>query len=375
MPIKQGRLKKTGVPGIRQDGPNRFLVRIDWTDEKTGRRRKREAVAASLSEAVALREQCQSGGQASAKPSRTRFADYGERWIVSVRNRLAPSTQERYLTSVVHLSTREAFGDYWIDAIGVGDIRRWRDKSVGVFAPATVNSHLRVLRLVLEDAMGDKLIEANPARSVKALSEGRTRGKRGNSLYVDEFRRFLVAIEQLKPRTERRSRKAKEISRDLARLLVTLAWTGMRKGEALALHWTDYANGELFVQRSVWRRIGKVTKTDDPRRIAVVEPLAVALEEQRRWLLETQHPGLESGLIFPASPKHARAAAKKRGSDEVCWYRSPSVLDDPLARAIDVGGLRKARKSGLPELRRPSSYAPSSRPRLRGDGSCRPRWR
>jgi hypothetical protein len=31
-----------GVPGVRQDGPVRFLVRIDWTDEKTGRRGKKK---------------------------------------------------------------------------------------------------------------------------------------------------------------------------------------------------------------------------------------------------------------------------------------------------------------------------------------------
>jgi hypothetical protein len=36
---------------------------------------------------------------------------------MSVRNRLAPSTQERYVGSLAQLSMSEAFGDSWIDAI------------------------------------------------------------------------------------------------------------------------------------------------------------------------------------------------------------------------------------------------------------------
>ena len=158
MPIKKNRPKPTGVPGISQDGPNRFLVRARWTDPRTGRRRKREGVAASL-------------------------------------------------------------------------------------------------------------------------AEGRTKGPRGRGLGVDEFRRFLAAANDL---------QGKERSEDISRLLQTLAWTGMRKGEALALRWSDIVDGEIHVVRSVWHRQEKPTKTDDPRRVTVVAPLAAIFEEQRRWLFSTQ---------------------------------------------------------------------------------------
>ena len=38
--------------------------------------------------------------------------------------------------------------------------------------------------------------------------------------------------------------------------------------------------------------------TDDPRRITISEPLREILDAQRRWLLENQHPGLASALVF-----------------------------------------------------------------------------
>jgi integrase len=63
------------------------------------------------------------------------------------------------------------------------------------------------------------------------------------------------------------------------------------------------------------------------------------LQEQRRWLLEIQHPALPLGLIWPASPRQARAGAARRNSDELMWYRSPSVLDRPLRLACERAGL------------------------------------
>jgi hypothetical protein len=91
--------------------------------------------------------------------------------------------------------------------------------------------------------------------------------------------------------------------------------------------------------RSVFCRSEEATKTDDPRRVTVVEPLAQVLAQQRRWLTETQHPGLGSGLIFPASPRHARGGAERRGVEGVSWYRSPSVMEKPLARLSEAGKL------------------------------------
>lgn len=58
----------------------------------------------------------------------------------------------------------------------------------------------------------------------------------------------------------------------------------------------------------------------------LVQPLVDVFAAQR----------LSSGLVFPASPRHANAGATCRGVDELSWYRSPSVLDVPLKRVVEV---------------------------------------
>ena len=328
MPIKKNRPRPTGLPGIVQDGPKRFLVSKWFTDPRTGKRRKKERVVTSLAEAVTVREQL-SGNEPTKRPSRQRFADFVESWLKENKGRLALSTGERYTTAFAHAMV--AFGQYYLDALEVRGLRSWHRRMATNNATSTANGWLRVLRVALDDPVADGILARNPARMVKTLPEGRTRGKRGTALTLKQFRQVLVTIPEMAAR--------KDISRDVARMLRTVAWTGMRRGELLEIRWTDIEDGELKVERAVYRRRGKSTKTDDPRRVTIVGPLEEVFTEQRQWLLKNQHPGLASGLIFPATPQHARAGATRRGVEELSWYRSASVLDAPLAKVVEAAGV------------------------------------
>ena len=355
MPIKVTRPEPTGVPGIIQDGPERFIVRARWTDNK-GRRRKREAVAATLAEAVALKEKLIGAELPTERPTRQRFAAYAEQWIEVHGSHLQRSTRDRYVVALAHATV--GLGQYYVDSLRPADIRIWHRTAAKQFAHTSVNGWLRVLRCALDEAVEDGVLAANPARAVRALPEGRTKGRRGNALGLEEFRRFLQAIDEL---------KGGAISEDVARALEFIAWTGTRKSECLAAKWCDLIEDEFHVVHSVYRREEKPTKTDDPRKITIVEPLAEVLKEQRLWLLETQHPGLASGLVFPASPRHAKAGATRRGTDTVSWYRSPTCFDMPLRHIvmvanitpISVHSLRRtwenlARRAGIDQLVRRS---------------------
>ena len=323
MPIKKNRPTPTGLPGIVQDGPERFLVSKWWTDPRTGRRRKRERVVSTLAEAVLVREQL-AGSEPTTRPTRQRFGGFAEQWLEENADRVEQSTLDRYTGSLAHATV--AFGQYYVDALLASDIRSWQRRMTKKFENPTINGWVRVLRVVLDDPVADGILAINPARKVKTLPEGRTKGKRGTALTLKQFRQVLDTIPDLVAR--------KKISEDVARMIMTVAWTGMRRGELLEIRWTDIVDGELKVERSVYRRHGKSTKTDDPRRITIVKPLEEVFTEQRQWLLKNQHPGLASGLIFPADLRHAKAGATRRGVEKLSWYRSSSVLDAPLGKVV-----------------------------------------
>ena len=329
MPIKRRDPQPTGVRGIKKDGPDRFLVCTTWRDPRTGKERRREGVATSLAKAVKLKEKLRTEDLEKEMPTRMRFSDYAERWIEERANELAPSTRERYATSLAHLSV--AFGTYWLDAIQPADVRKWQSKALASRKPATINGWLRVMRQMLSTAQQDGLVGSNVARAVKTLREGRTGGRRGRSLTAEQFAKFYSTLRSL---TEQG-----EIEEDLERMLIAAGWSGMRRGELYALRFEDVIDGELHIVRAVWKRTEKETKTDDPRVIAFVGPLALAIEAQRAWLMRVQHPGLQSGLVFPASPRQALAGARRRGVDELSWFRAGSCLTDPIENVVEAAGL------------------------------------
>lgn len=328
MPRRNEKRKKTVVPGIWQTADDKFVVRARWTDPRTGMERKREGTASTLSEAVAMKEEMR-GRTPTAKPTRQRFGDYAEHYLAVHGGRLAPSTAERYAGELAHWVVE--IGSFYVDAIAASDVREALLEMAKRAAPSTANGRLRTLRQVLDDAVGDRLVAFNPARKVKTLPERRTRGRRGNALSVEEFSIFLVTVDVMI--------KEKAIAEDIGRLLLVIAWTGMRRGEALALRWTDRNDDELHVERSIWRDHEKTVKTDDPRRVTITEPLARALDDQRRWLVARQHEGLASGLMFPSSPKQRAQAAVRFPDREPTWFRSGSCLDKPLRDIVERAGV------------------------------------
>jgi len=288
MPIKIARSKSTGVPGIFEIGPNRFLVRVWSKDLRTGKRRKTEKLAATLEEAVVEREKARRGVSRAKTELRILFDDFAERWAEENGNRVEESTKVFWSYAFAHASM--AFGDVYVDALTPADFRSWRNTTAKDVAAPTFNGWLRTVRLCLDDAVEDGLIPTNPARAIKTRREGPTKGARANALSVDDFKLFVAATVLV---------SGERVAEDIARLILAMAWTGLRKGEVLALRWDDYRDGELLVERSVWHQHEKPTKTDDPRRVVVVEPLADVLAAQRRWLLKNSTRAWSLGSSSP----------------------------------------------------------------------------
>ncbi len=179
MPINYKDLRPIpGVDGVQSDGVI-YIARVDVADPKTGRRRSKRKVCHSLQEAVLARESLATVVNA-AKPERLRFIDYVERWLEVHSAAKAPTTRGRYVDELANIC--EVLGDQFVDTLTEEDILRWRNGFAPRNAPATVNGHLRTLRVVLEPLARDGTLRRNVARDVKALKEGRTKGARSGQV-------------------------------------------------------------------------------------------------------------------------------------------------------------------------------------------------
>ncbi len=318
---QQGR--KTRFRGVNTLGNGRYRVRVYFTDPLTGRHRERDRIinARSVEEAFekkqALSRALETNGGRCSSERRTvgeTAIDWLEQATARVRSdgtsTLAPLTQERYRRSV-----RDFIVPFFerMDAreLHARDIEAWRDHLVASgYRASTVNGHLRVLRLVLQEV-------GNPAaRTVRAVAEDdtRTTDDDPNLLSEDELTRFLEVARRDWPQHYA--------------MIVLMFSTAMRMGTVRALRWEDLDLEQGIIR--VRRRISGseiLQGVKRSRRSADFPPLwpevIDALEVHRESFNEAQ---LASGLLFPTKTGGVRAR---------------SALDKPYQAILERAGIEK----------------------------------
>jgi len=180
------------------------------------------------------------------------LAAYGEQWLVGLGDavtlgRLAPLTAASY-AAMWRRHILPDLGSVRLDQLQPTHLTRWlahksqQQSSRGrPLAPRTVNYAHTVLRIALNEAVRDELIDRNAATLVRPPRPGPSPG---TPLTAEEVDRVLAASE----------------GQPLRALWVVLLGLGLRLGEALALQWDDLdANAAtLRIERSVGRVPGRV---------------------------------------------------------------------------------------------------------------------
>ncbi len=145
-----------------------------------------------------------------------------ERWLPA--QDLDPRTVDNY-ESYLRCHVLARFGETPLEEITALDVDAWVKESREVgYATATVASWVKLLSMILGDAVRQRLIAVNPVRL------RRRRGRRSRVLVAE---RVWASPEQVL----RIADQAGVLGGEVARLLViTAAWTGCRWGELAALH-------------------------------------------------------------------------------------------------------------------------------------------
>jgi integrase len=191
---------------------------------------------------------------------------------------------------------------------------------VRALADSTIRSVYTVLRMGLDGAVRDGLLARNPAVSVQRPGVART-----EATYLDPQRvtELLTAAESSRYHTA----------------LLLIATTGLRRGECLALRWSDDVDldaGTIRVRDTVQRIAGKLStgpvKTDRSRRTIPISPALVAMLRRHRVTqleerMRAANQWTDTGLVFTTDlgrvvePRNllrvVEAAAKRIAQDGV----------------------------------------------------------
>ncbi|WP_193118478.1 tyrosine-type recombinase/integrase [Brachybacterium tyrofermentans] len=282
-------MKDTAHPKVKsytdkRSGKPRYLVRYRQANgrqtTKRGFTTKRDAEAWLTDTESAKRR----GEYVTVSAGRARIGDLAQPWLDGKAVRVKPSTWAA-LDTAYRVHVEPHWADVAVSQVLTSDVQAWvRELSAGKSATVVIRAH-GVLAGVLETAVRDRRIVANPARGVELPRK------------VRRPSRYLSHIE-----VERVARSSRHPA-----LVYLLAYGGLRWGEATALRGTqvDRARGRVRIDETVvWVRGKPVIgppKTHERRTVALP-----------RFVVE-QLPDTGPGLLFPGVRGKYMTAPTKAG--------------------------------------------------------------
>lgn len=295
--------KATSVRGVKTLGGGLYAIRVTFVDPKSGKEqnRVRRVKAASVGDAARIRAELRAEEVAGRSPrarARQRFGESISSWLAQKRPSLRASTRAMYRVQVG--AWVEALGeDTWLDAIEPEDVgaalASW---SAAGLSADTCNGRLRCLRTFAKEVRARAIVD-----NVHALAKP-AGPKKPRGLTMAELRVLLARGErEWRAVATTKTAKGTRYERHVGYwwpLLATLAWTGMRFSEAIALEWTDHdlADKMLVIERGHVRNETSEPKTEAGYRgVPVPAPLAAVLAEHRKRLMRA---GAPMRLLFPS---------------------------------------------------------------------------
>ena len=204
-----------------------------------------------------------------ADPGKLTVGDWLTKWLDLARNEVSPKTSERY-AEIVEKHLVPALGALplgklqavHVEAYYAKALKEGRRDGTGGLSAQTVRHHDRVLNVAMKRARTLKLIVANPIEDVKRPKVERQE------------------IEYLEPSDAVKLLRTAAGTRLHAPVFLALA-TGIRRGELLALRWSDLDldRGNLTVAQALEQtKAGlrfKLPKTKRSRRVIALSPSVV----------------------------------------------------------------------------------------------------
>jgi integrase len=255
-----------------------------------------------------VRERLDNG--ATVKDSKCTLADWLAHWRATAlaASDRRESTRELYANLCRRHLEPEPFGAIRLDRLRPSDIEALvltmrakvkpsrgtkenpKPEPVRALSDATIRQTYTVLRAGLDGAVRDGLLAKNPAAVVKRPGVARREARYASAVDINKL---LLCAEGLRYRNA----------------LVLVAATGLRRGEALALRWTDVDLdlGLLAIRGTLGRIGGRLIitepKTDRSRRTVPIGPPLVAMlrthradQEAERVIAANQWQ--DHGLVF-----------------------------------------------------------------------------
>jgi integrase len=274
--ITQNRYQQGGVYKRGKTWYGAF--RQDVSDgQGTLRRKRRNIRLGTLSDLPtkhAAKQELQKHMVLNAKPSvEMTLSELTGRWQGVIVPTLKTSTANVYVHS---LNSRilPTLGTFPINSLGRYEIEKFLAAKSKQYAKNTLRELRSSLSRVLSWAVANNWLEKNPVPGIK-IPNGTGR----------KISRIVLTPVQVKA-------IASELPEPYATLIIFLALTGLRIGEAIAIQWTDFDGGMLNVSRRIYEGKADTLKTEKSNRPIPIPASLMKrvnkLDHSRPWVFASE---------------------------------------------------------------------------------------
>ena len=268
----------------------------------------------------------------AAKPQTVSFGKYAQDWINDHASLLCkPSTLDGY-RSVLRQHIGPKFSATRLHEIKRSEVKSFiRDLIEKGLTRSSVRNAISIIRSIFNQAIEDGFLESNPATGLgKFTRAAKSSTVKGVALTAEEIDKLISAAHRIRPEYEV--------------LFLLAARAGLRRGELVALQWSDieFGSGEesnryILVQHNYVRRHHTSTKSKKARRVDLSRDLRGALLKLRAARMKSA--GIEDPMAL---------------ADELVFQSADGAILDPdnfyhrhFLPVLRESGIRKIRLHDL----------------------------
>lgn len=342
--------KGTGMAWVEQSGNRNWRVRYRRDDGTIGAVNGFPTKAAATDHAQTLESDQREGRFIDPAAGQITLEAWTEDWLAALD--VAIRTEDFY-RSLLRRHVLPRWGDHGLADISGIKAAAWAKELRGRgYSATTVSSVMKLLALLLADAVDERLIAANP---IRARRRGRRRAERRTERVWATPAEALAVADN--------AARLPAAGPGAAVLIVTAAWTGARWGELAGLqrHNTYLDAGRLVIdpllgalhESSRGIELGP-PKTAESARTITLPPFLIDL--LRAHLATHDHRHV---FVSPHGDPHRRSNFGRRALrpsvDGTGYLVRPPVGLDPVKPGLTFHGLRHGHKTwmiadGVPEV-------------------------
>lgn len=291
----------------------------------------------SYAQASAAYNRLKAQGLAAKAPKKATIEEVWSLWFDSYKGGVKESSANKTLISY-RMHIKPAFGDKRISSIKTPAVQLWANE----LATKLVNYKVvvRLLGTLFEFAKRLDYCKENPVKQIlmpKATSRPR-RDVSTNYYSKEELQRFLE--------------DAKDVGTRIYAFFLLLATTGMRKGEALALNWSDidYEQKQISITKTLAYGLSGKYGVQSPktkagvRTVPLTDKMEAVLKEYRSDLCPHLFHTLDGDYLRLSKPAQWLQAVYKHDPDlrqiRIHGFRhtfaSLLIMADPSIKPTDV---------------------------------------